>query len=263
MNIEIANRLVNLRKNNGLSQEALAEKLGISRQAVSKWERAEASPDTDNLILLAKIYKISLDELLLIEDTPTTTDESSSNDSPTTEQPSEKECSHKFNGIHLIGNDGELHIGQNGIYATDFAKQEKMHIKDTSHITINGQDYTFQEAHEKWGHKYHHAAKFPIVLIAVFFYISIGVLYNIWHPTWLVFLLIPLSHGITSAIQHKNWKLLPYPVLVTAIYLSLGFLYKLWHPAWVLFLTIPLYYSLINYFRPKKNASKIDSFPDI
>ena len=43
MNIEIANRLVNLRKANGLSQEALAEKLGISRQAVSKWERAEAS----------------------------------------------------------------------------------------------------------------------------------------------------------------------------------------------------------------------------
>ena len=45
MNIEIANRLVHLRKSNHLSQEALAEKLGISRQAVSKWERAEASPD--------------------------------------------------------------------------------------------------------------------------------------------------------------------------------------------------------------------------
>lgn len=37
MNIEIANRLVQLRKSNNLSQEALAEKLGISRQAVSKW----------------------------------------------------------------------------------------------------------------------------------------------------------------------------------------------------------------------------------
>lgn len=64
MNIEIANRLVNLRKSNHLSQEALAEKLGISRQAVSKWERAEASPDTDNLILLARLYRVSLDELL-------------------------------------------------------------------------------------------------------------------------------------------------------------------------------------------------------
>lgn len=64
MNIEIANRLVKLRKENNLSQEALANKLGISRQAVSKWERAEASPDTDNLIMLAKIYNVSLDELL-------------------------------------------------------------------------------------------------------------------------------------------------------------------------------------------------------
>ncbi len=64
MNIEIANRLVELRKKNNLSQEELAAKLGLSRQAVSKWERAEASPDTDNLICLAKIYGVSLDELL-------------------------------------------------------------------------------------------------------------------------------------------------------------------------------------------------------
>ena len=64
MNIEIANRLVDLRKKNGLSQDQLAEKLGLSRQAISKWERAEASPDTDNLICLAKLYGISLDDLL-------------------------------------------------------------------------------------------------------------------------------------------------------------------------------------------------------
>ena len=50
MNIEIADRLVKLRKEHNLSQEALASKLGLSRQAVSKWERAEASPDTDNLV---------------------------------------------------------------------------------------------------------------------------------------------------------------------------------------------------------------------
>lgn len=67
MNIEIANRLVELRKKTGLSQEELAEKLGISRQSVSKWERAEASPDTDNLILLSKIYGVSMDDLLNTE----------------------------------------------------------------------------------------------------------------------------------------------------------------------------------------------------
>ena len=64
MTIETANRLYELRKKQGLSQEELAEKLGVSRQAVSKWERSEASPDTDNLIALAKIYDLTLDELI-------------------------------------------------------------------------------------------------------------------------------------------------------------------------------------------------------
>lgn len=65
MNLEIANRLVALRRERGLSQEDLAARLGVSRQAISKWERAESSPDTDNLIALARLYGISLDELLL------------------------------------------------------------------------------------------------------------------------------------------------------------------------------------------------------
>ena len=64
MNIKLADRLVELRKEHKLSQEALAEKLGLSRQSISKWERAEASPDTDNLIALAEVYGITLDELL-------------------------------------------------------------------------------------------------------------------------------------------------------------------------------------------------------
>lgn len=64
MNIEIANRLVQLRKEQGYSQEELAQKLGISRQAISKWERAESSPDTNNLIALSKLYGVSLDTLL-------------------------------------------------------------------------------------------------------------------------------------------------------------------------------------------------------
>ena len=67
MTIEIANKLIELRKNHGLSQEELAEKLGISRQAVSKWERAESSPDIDNIILLSRLYGIGVDELLCNE----------------------------------------------------------------------------------------------------------------------------------------------------------------------------------------------------
>ena len=63
MNLETANRLVELRKRRGLSQEELAEALGISRQAISKWERGESGPDVDNAILLGRLYGVSLDEL--------------------------------------------------------------------------------------------------------------------------------------------------------------------------------------------------------
>lgn len=64
MTIETANKLIELRKSRGLSQEELAERLNISRQAVSKWERAESSPDIDNIIELSRLYGISVDELL-------------------------------------------------------------------------------------------------------------------------------------------------------------------------------------------------------
>ena len=64
MDLMTANRLQQLRKANGYSQDVLAEKLGISRQAVSKWERAESSPSVDNLIDLAKLYGITVDEML-------------------------------------------------------------------------------------------------------------------------------------------------------------------------------------------------------
>ena len=70
MNIETAKRLFEYRKANGFSQEELAEKIGVSRQAISKWERSESSPDTDNLIALANLYGITIDELLNGTDAP-------------------------------------------------------------------------------------------------------------------------------------------------------------------------------------------------
>ncbi len=72
MNVDIAKRLADRRRAAGLTQEALATKLEVSRQAVSKWERSESSPDTDNLIALAKLYNVSLDTLLY-EDIASTT----------------------------------------------------------------------------------------------------------------------------------------------------------------------------------------------
>lgn len=70
MNIETAKRLYEYRKAHGYSQEELAAKIGVSRQAISKWERSESSPDTDNLIALAQLYGVSLDTLLMGSEAP-------------------------------------------------------------------------------------------------------------------------------------------------------------------------------------------------
>ncbi len=52
------------RTNQGLSQEKVAELIGVSRQAVTKWENNQSTPSSDNLIALSKIYDVSLDELI-------------------------------------------------------------------------------------------------------------------------------------------------------------------------------------------------------
>lgn len=62
--MELKDKLQELRKNKNLSQEKLAEKLDVSRQAVAKWENGETYPDIDNLISLSDIFNITLDRLL-------------------------------------------------------------------------------------------------------------------------------------------------------------------------------------------------------
>lgn len=65
--MKFGEKLYRLRKAHGLSQEALAEKLNTSRQAVSKWENNNGYPETEKIILLAKLFQISLDDLLIEE----------------------------------------------------------------------------------------------------------------------------------------------------------------------------------------------------
>ena len=61
--MSLGEKISDLRKKNGISQEKLAELLGISRQAVTKWESGKGNPDTENLIRLSEIFGVSLDEL--------------------------------------------------------------------------------------------------------------------------------------------------------------------------------------------------------
>lgn len=62
--MEFGKRLCELRRRQGLSQEALAERLGVTRQAVSKWETGESLPDIDRLIALSEVFCVSTDYLV-------------------------------------------------------------------------------------------------------------------------------------------------------------------------------------------------------
>lgn len=57
-------KLVQLRKGNKLSQEQLAEKLGVSRQAISRWESGDSTPDITNLLGICKCFEVSSDYLI-------------------------------------------------------------------------------------------------------------------------------------------------------------------------------------------------------
>lgn len=61
--MNLGNKIAVLRKSNNLSQEELAEKIGVTRQTISKWELEETSPDIKQAKELSKIFKVSLDEL--------------------------------------------------------------------------------------------------------------------------------------------------------------------------------------------------------
>ena len=62
--MNIADRIQNLRKTKGISQEDLADKIGVSRQAVSKWESEQSTPDIDKIIIMSDYFEVTTDYIL-------------------------------------------------------------------------------------------------------------------------------------------------------------------------------------------------------
>ncbi len=214
MNIEIANKLQKLRKENGYSQEELADKLGISRQAVSKWERAESSPDTDNLIILAKLYNVSLDELL-------STDESIDEIRQSTIETNNE------NHIRLTDDEGQtLEIKDNKI---------KFYNKDGSEEKFNKKRAIFLSITDS-----------IIALLTLIAYLLWSIIANAWYVSWVLWILMPAVMSIFEAFAKKRITKFVYPCFITALYCFLGMQYNLWHPYWILFITIPVFYVVFD-----------------
>lgn len=253
MDLAMAQRLVDRRKAAGLSQEALAAQLGVGRQAVSKWERSESSPDTDNLIALAALYGVSLDELLYGE-AASDADSSEDGSTETVDEAKEAEdsaehadCGDKplvdislARGIHVIDpNKGEeVHVGWNGIHVTNERKGEEVHVgpdgvhvdtlEDDGHsvhtnddgtVTIDGETFSsWKEAHDKLDHHGKH------------FHTKVG----------------------------RTWNKFPFPALVALAYLVLGIVYGTWAAGLFLVFLIPVYYAFGDFIDQRHLSKLID-----
>ncbi len=230
MTIKLGNRLADLRKEHHLSQEELADKLGVSRQAISKWECGESSPDTDNLIELSKIYEISLDELVGNEHTQQKEDKDDSNRKTFTLTDDEN------NKIQFVKGDKDDDDEDDDEDKND----EKNHpIFTTVSVIISC----------------------ALTIAVVVTYILLGTLLGLWGQAWVLFLLIPIIPSLINAIFFKKMHRFAYPVLVAFVYLMLGMWYPggYWHPWWLLFLTIPVYYVIADAIKKVKKIKEQQS----
>ena len=237
MTIEIADRLIKLRKKYGYSQEELADKLGLSRQAVSKWERAEASPDTDNLICLAKIYGVSLDELLATDEDVDTIVE---------EQVKDKEEEKKEGETNI---DDRVVINDKGVF---------LHSKNGSSVTIDNKgihcvkaDGTVVDKKQDPVMAIIGAFEALLFTLAVVAYILLGSLLGMWYNAWVVFFIPEILSSIARAIrkknaQHFNMAFVSLFVFFFVCMVIPGLDANLWHPMWVVFLAIPVYHTSIE-----------------
>lgn len=256
MDLAMAQRLVDRRKAAGLSQEALAAQLGVSRQAVSKWERSESSPDTDNLIALAALYGVSLDELLYgeaVDDADCSEDSDAGAEASDEAEEDEDSADNTSrsdkplvdislaHGIHVIDPDKgeEVHVGWNGIHVTNDRKGEEVHVgpggvhvdtlEDDGHsvhtnadgtVTIDGETFSnWKEAHDKLDHHGKH------------FHTKLG----------------------------RAWNKFPFPTLVALAYLALGIAYGTWGMGLFLVFLIPIYYAIGDFIDRRRLSILIGS----
>lgn len=255
MNVEIAERLAARRKQAGLSQEALAEKLGVSRQAVSKWERSESSPDTDNLIALARLYGVSLDELLYVDDS--IADDAASRSRRRGHRHGDK-VRIGPGGVHVEDGSDYVHVSwREGVHVVEGATGEEVHVgwdgvrfgshDAAGHAFVRGDDpfdwHRAQGFRQKW-------MCFPFWLVVILAYLLAGIFQDAWGPGLFLFFLVPVYYVTGVAIAER--RLAPavcalYPLGVTAWFFWMAFVEGAWHPAWAIFLTIPIVECLTVY----------------
>ena len=121
--MDFGDKLKEIRMKEGLSQEQLADKIGVSRQAITKWETKKGMPDVENIVILGEIFKMTLDELILQE----------------TKAQQEKKALYESETVYDIDCDKhfDIHMGSARTIYISSGNDEKIHIKLESETLEN------------------------------------------------------------------------------------------------------------------------------
>ena len=121
--MNFSEKLKEIRKKEGISQEQLAEKIGVSRQAITKWETGRGLPDVENMVIIAEIFKTTIDELLMDSFTKAAPETSVY----TSETIYDIDCEKHF----------DVNIGSAAALLLSSGNDEKLHIKLSSETLEN------------------------------------------------------------------------------------------------------------------------------
>lgn len=183
--IKLGQRLYDLRKEHEYSQEELAEKINVSRQAVSRWERGEVAPDTENLICLSELYGVSLDELVHGE--KEVKKEIEVEEKEDEQEDEEKENKSPWEILNFIG----LFT----ILISYFVASSLTGLWHPLWILFLGIPVWFSFIDAIRSKDVEHFL-YPVFVVII--YLVIGFCFEIWHPSWVVFLTIPVFYILCS-----------------------------------------------------------------
>ncbi|MBR6506143.1 MAG: helix-turn-helix transcriptional regulator [Clostridia bacterium] len=205
----LGNKLYELRKQAGLSQEAFAEKLGVSRQAVSKWECGASLPDTDNLITIADLYNVSLDELIG-RSAPSKADtkctEETDYEDEDDKEDAEAEAYYSDDGTPADTKRKTLRV----LHALPYPVfttvvfllwgflLDAWHISWTVFITIPVYYSVLDCVRTK------RLSPFAYPVFITFVYCILGMQWDLWHPCWILYITVPIYYAAASAIDKRK-----------------------------------------------------------
>jgi len=194
--------LYTLRKQRGLSQDEFAEKMGVSRQAISKWERNESYPDTENLIAIAKFFGVSIDDMINTS-LDHGTEDTISNDTVSADvidiedkDNSETNRAKSKRTAMDIWLNLPYPIVITVIYLLwGFLTDDGWAIGWTLFVTIPVYSSIIECIKVK------RITPFCYPIFVTFIFLLFGMLYSVWHPLWVIYLTIPIFYSIAPAID--------------------------------------------------------------